>query len=374
MPSTPSSSRAWPARWWHLSGTGLFFVGALFLVSMSPSLLPRTWYYQGIISGLSVAAGYGLGVLLAWIVRGLSRLIELRISVSWEAGRFLRVALPALSVVAVIGITVSNVRSQGRTAEFLRLSPLRPVDWVGAIAVAVALSALILAIARGLRHATHRLAEAAGQVLPRTIASIVAIVVVATATWISDSVVFHRSMQAIAAIAAQVDARQPAGRSAPTSPLISGGPGSLESYASLGYQGQLFVTSAPTAAEIGAATGRTAVTRSGSMRAGATSARSRRSRTRSSPSSSGPGRSSAGSSPSSRPPARGGSTTGRSRRSSTSATATARSPPCSTATCRARWPCSATRTPRGHAGPLRQDPRRWSKLSEADRPQARRGW
>ncbi|HEY9495362.1 MAG TPA: alpha/beta-hydrolase N-terminal domain-containing protein, partial [Intrasporangium sp.] len=166
MPSTSPSSRAWPARWWHLSGTGLFFAGALFLISMSPSLLPRTWYYQGVISGLSAAAGYGLGVLLAWIVRGLSRLIELRISVSREAGRFLRVALPILSVVAVITLTVSNVRSQGRTAEFLRLSPLRPVDWVGAIAVAVALSALILAIARGLRHATHRLAEAAGQVLP----------------------------------------------------------------------------------------------------------------------------------------------------------------------------------------------------------------
>lgn len=260
MPDTSSSSRAWPVRWWHLSGTGLFFAGALFLTSMSPSLLPRTWYYQGVISGLSAAAGYGLGVLLAWIVRGLSRLIQLRISVSREAAQFLRVALPAISVVAVIGLTVSNVRSQGRTAEFLRLSPLRPVDWVGAIAVAVALSALILAIARGLRHATHRLAEAAGQVLPRTIASIIAVVVVATATlWISDSVLFHRSMQAMAAIAAQVDARQAAGRSAPTSPLISGGPGSFESYQSLGYQGQLFVTSAPTAEEIGAATGRTAV-------------------------------------------------------------------------------------------------------------------
>ena len=224
MPSASSSSRAWPARWWHLSGPGLFFAGALFLSSMSPSLLPRTWYYQGVISGLSAAAGYGLGVLLAWIVRGVSRLIELRIAVSREAERFLRIALPVLSVVAVIGLTVSNVRSQGRTAEFLRLSPLRPVDWVGAIAVAVALSTLILAIARGLRHATHRLAEAAGQVLPRTIASIVAVIVVATATlWISDSVVFHRSMQAMAAIAAQVDARATRGQVSPRLALGLGG-------------------------------------------------------------------------------------------------------------------------------------------------------
>jgi uncharacterized membrane protein len=237
----------------------MFFAAAYFLISMSPSLLPRTWYYQGIISGLCAAAGYGLGVVLAAIVRGVSRLIELRISVSPETAHFLGVALPILTVAAVIGLTFSNVRSQGRTAEFLGLSPLRPVDWVGAIAVAVALAALILAIARGLRRATRRLAEAAGQVLPRTLASIIAVVVVATATlWVSDSVLFHRGMQAMAAMASSVNARQPVGRSAPTSSLVSGGAGSLESYASLGYQGQLFVTGAPTGGEIGAVTGRTA--------------------------------------------------------------------------------------------------------------------
>ncbi|MDV3219835.1 alpha/beta hydrolase [Intrasporangium sp.] len=260
MPTLTPSSRAWPARWWQLSGTGLFFAAGYFLISMSPSLLPRTWYYQGVISGLSAAAGYGLGVLVAWIVRGLARLIDLRISVSPETGHFLRVALPVLSGVAVVALTFSNVRSQGRTAEFLGLPPLRPVDWIGAIALAVGLSALLLAIARGLRRATHRLAEAAGQVLPRTLASIIAVVVVATATlWVSDSVLFHRGMQAMAAMAAQVNAKQPIGRTAPTSPLISGGPGSLESYASLGYQGQMFVTSAPSAEQIGEATGRTAL-------------------------------------------------------------------------------------------------------------------
>jgi uncharacterized membrane protein len=179
--------------------------------------------------------------------------------VSREAEHVLRVVLPILSVVAVVALTVSNVRSQGRTAEFLGLSPLRPVDWVGAIAVAVALAALLLAIARGLRRATHRLAEAAGQVLPRTLASIVAVVVVGTATlWLSDNVLFHRGMQAMAASAAQMNARQPAGRSVPASAFVSGGPGSRESYASLGYQGQMFVTNVSQASLIHAATGRPA--------------------------------------------------------------------------------------------------------------------
>ncbi len=251
-----SAGRRWPARWWHLSGSGLFFAAAYFLISTSPSLLPRTWYYQGLISGLCAGAGYGLGVVLAWVARRVARLVDLRITVSRDTAQFLRVAWPVVAAVAVVAVTASNVRSQGRTAEFVRLSPLRPVDWLGAILLALAIAVLILSIARGLRRATHRLAEAAGQVLPRTIATIVAVVVVTMTTlWVSDSVLFHRGMQAMAGMAAQVNAIQPEGRSAPTSPLLSGGPGSRESYASLGYQGQLFVTNGPTPEAIAAATG-----------------------------------------------------------------------------------------------------------------------
>ena len=95
--------------------------------------------------------------------------------------------------------------------------------------------------------------------LPKTIATLIAVVVVALATaWVTDSVLFHRGMQAFAGVAAQVNTA-PTGRAAPTSPLRSGGPGSLESWDSLGYQGQMFVTSAPTAAQITAATDRGAI-------------------------------------------------------------------------------------------------------------------
>lgn len=246
-------------RWWHLSRTGLFFGAAYFLTSMAPSLLPRTWYYQGLISGLCAVAGYGLGVLIAWVVRSIARLIDLRVTVSGEARHWLLVAAPVFGAVAVLGLTVANVRAQARTAAFVRLTPLDPVDWAMALALATLIAVLFLAVARGLRSATHQLAEAAGHVLPKTIASLIAVLVVALATaWITDSVLFHRGMQAFAGVAAQVNTT-PSGRAAPASPLRSGGPGSLESYASLGFQGQMFVTSAPTPAEIRAATGRGAI-------------------------------------------------------------------------------------------------------------------
>ncbi len=46
----------------HLSMVGMLFGTAFFAFSLTPSLLPRTFALQGIFSGLSFAAGYGVGV------------------------------------------------------------------------------------------------------------------------------------------------------------------------------------------------------------------------------------------------------------------------------------------------------------------------
>src|SRR5690242_16446208 len=111
-----------PRPWWHLSRTGLLFGAAYFLTSMAPSLLPRTWYYQGLISGLCAAVGYALGVLVSWVVRRISRLVDLQVTVSGEARHWLLVAAPLFGAVAVLGLTVANVRSQARTAAVVHLT------------------------------------------------------------------------------------------------------------------------------------------------------------------------------------------------------------------------------------------------------------
>src|SRR3954449_8791298 len=153
----PGAGRAW----WHVSRTGLFFGAAYFLTSMAPSLLPRTWYYQGIVSGLCASAGDALGILVAWVVRRVARLIDLHVTVSGEARHWLLVAAPLFGAVAVLGLTVANVRSQARTAAVVGLPPLHPLDWALALALTALIAVVFLAVARGLRRATHQLAPAA---------------------------------------------------------------------------------------------------------------------------------------------------------------------------------------------------------------------
>src|SRR5690606_13059451 len=52
------------AFWTSMSSPGLLVGTLLFAFSLTPSLLPRSAPMQGIVSGVSFAAGYGLGVLV----------------------------------------------------------------------------------------------------------------------------------------------------------------------------------------------------------------------------------------------------------------------------------------------------------------------
>ncbi|MBL3955530.1 hypothetical protein FH721_25810, partial [Bacteroides thetaiotaomicron] len=49
----------------HLWGlVGAFF---MYIMGTTPSLLPRSWFYQAVISGIAAALGYLLGLGLHWV-------------------------------------------------------------------------------------------------------------------------------------------------------------------------------------------------------------------------------------------------------------------------------------------------------------------
>ena len=53
---------------WHSFSTGGLLLGTLFFAaSLTPSLLPRTFLTQGVLSGCSLAGGYGIGVFGHWL-------------------------------------------------------------------------------------------------------------------------------------------------------------------------------------------------------------------------------------------------------------------------------------------------------------------
>lgn len=53
---------------WHSFSFGGLVLGALFFsASLTPTLLPRNFLTQGVLSGSALAAGYGIGVFGGWL-------------------------------------------------------------------------------------------------------------------------------------------------------------------------------------------------------------------------------------------------------------------------------------------------------------------
>ena len=53
--------------WATFSFVGLSVATLFFALSLTPSLLPRHYAVQGILSGLALAVGYGVGVIFVWL-------------------------------------------------------------------------------------------------------------------------------------------------------------------------------------------------------------------------------------------------------------------------------------------------------------------
>ena len=53
----------------RLDFVGIPFGALFFCLSLTPSLLPRDWLFQGLIGGLNAAIGYGIGVFAGKLLR-----------------------------------------------------------------------------------------------------------------------------------------------------------------------------------------------------------------------------------------------------------------------------------------------------------------
>ncbi|HEX2808748.1 MAG TPA: alpha/beta-hydrolase N-terminal domain-containing protein [Kineosporiaceae bacterium] len=84
------------------SAPGLVWAAGLFISSITPSLVPRTWYMQAVTSGICMAYGYAFGVGVGWLWRRISAALQLRITVSDRARRWLRRAGVAAVLVTML--------------------------------------------------------------------------------------------------------------------------------------------------------------------------------------------------------------------------------------------------------------------------------
>ncbi len=244
----------------HPGRTAALLVAAwFFLASVTPSLIPHSWYLQGVISGLSTAYGYGLGLVLSWCWRRVRDRLRLRITIDPDWGRRLRRGgWTALGVILAL-VWLWSLQWQRDTARLVGARVPGPAYLVLGLAASVLVFVLVILAGRGLRALVRRSSRLGQRFLrPWVATTLAALLVTALVLVLSNSLVYRRTMDYLATKAAVVNSRTPDGRIAPTSPLRSGSPASAESWRSLGRNGQAFVADGSSAAAITAATGKPA--------------------------------------------------------------------------------------------------------------------
>ena len=234
----------WWKRRYTFTGTA---VGLLFiLLTMTPSLLPRGPLFQGLLSGLAGAIGYGIGVFAVWLIRFMrSR------PTSPPAPRW---AWPILVIIGAIEL-VSGVLYfhywQNHVRELMGVPQLQWFNYLQAAVLSVVFLFLFVEIGQLIGRLVRFLVRQLNRVAPPRVSVVVVVaLLIAVNIAVINGIVVRGAMSVMNKTFSKVNNELDPNRPAPSTPLRSGGPGSLVSWESLGHQGRIFVGGGPTVAQL----------------------------------------------------------------------------------------------------------------------------
>jgi uncharacterized membrane protein len=230
----------------QLNIVGLLVGTVFFAFSLTPSLLPRPFLIQGVLSGLSFAAGYGTGVAAVW----LWHYLQLPTIRSRAALLVKRVAAVLCGLIAVSFAWQANTW-QNSIRTMMGMEESTGVQPLLLLPVAAVVFLVILGLARLFRRIKRAFAGRLRRYVPDRISYLTGIVVAVVLFWsVIDGILVTRLLRAADRSFQQLDALVDDQLPRPSGPQQTGSPGSLVAWEDLGRQGRLFVAGGPTADEL----------------------------------------------------------------------------------------------------------------------------
>ena len=237
----------------RLKFVGVAFGALFFCLSLTPSLLPRAWVFQGLIGGVNAAFGYGLGVL---IDRTAYRMM-LRNARWWPPPArvlfWMKAAVVAIAPTACVLMLIPAASWQRQVSALMGIEGPTTLGYLRTLIVAVAVGALLVSTFRVLIDAVKLLARMLirrWHLHDEVALFIGTSIVVALLIMLINGVLVRGFFAGANALFQPRDAATPVGLSQPLLEEKSGSPASLAPWDSLGYQGRNFVATGPHAAEL----------------------------------------------------------------------------------------------------------------------------
>jgi uncharacterized membrane protein len=245
----------------RLKFVGVAFGALFFCLSLAPSLLPRDWVFQGLISGINGAFGYGLGVLIS---KGVYRAV-LRGARWWPPPArvlfWMKAAVVAIAPTACVLMLIPAASWQRQVSALMGIEGPTTLGYLRTLIVAVAVGALLVSTFRVLIDAVKLLARMLirrWHLHDEVALFIGTSIVVALLIMLINGVLVRGFFAGANALFQPRDAATPVGLSQPLLEEKSGSPASLAPWDSLGYQGRNFVATGPHAVELARLNGRPA--------------------------------------------------------------------------------------------------------------------
>ncbi len=243
-PVEPQPKPDWWQRRYTFTGTA---VGLLFLgLSLSPSLLPRGPLFQGLVSGAAGAVGYGLGVFAVWLVRFMMS--------RPTSPRPPRWAWPVLVVAGIVYLVFTVYWFhvwQDNVRDLMGVPRLQWFNYPQAGIIGVVVLFLFVEIGQLVGRLVRYLVRLLNRYAPPRVSFVVVVALLLSLTIaVLNGVIIRGGMSFLNSSFASVNDEMDPDNPAPTTPLRSGGPGSLVAWDTVGHQGRTFVAGGPTVEEL----------------------------------------------------------------------------------------------------------------------------
>jgi len=229
------------------------FLGSIFFAfSLTPSLLPRPFVVQGILSGLSLAIGYGLGVAAVWLWQYLQLPHP---PAQWK--RRIGVASAALSGIIVLIFLGKSLLWQNTVRGLMGMEPAPGGSPLLLALVAGLVFGFVLLMVRIFQQVFRLFVNFLHRFLPGRLSNLIGLFLTIILFWTAINGVLIRTLVRLADRSfQQIDAMMEPEIAPPARFSSTGGDLSLVSWKDLGRQGRSFVASGPTAEELGEFFGR----------------------------------------------------------------------------------------------------------------------
>ncbi len=233
--------------WRSLSTLGLLIGTLFFAASLTPSLIPRPYLVQGVLSGFSAGAGYALGVFIHW----LWTYLELP-HFSSRTARALKWFAAAICLATAIVFLWKAAGWQNSVRSLMGLEPVETAEPLVVGLIALGLFAVLIALARLFKLIYRLAAGKLDRYIPRRLANVIGVAIAVVLFWsIAEGVLLKYGLRSVDASLQRLDNLIEDDLAMPTDPEKTGSAASLVNWKELGRQGRRFIASGPSAEDIG---------------------------------------------------------------------------------------------------------------------------